>query len=106
MLDVIKKQYSSSDLPYHIIVPSLPGYTYSSGPPIDKDMDQNDMPRIMNKFMIALGFGESGYVAQGGDIGSGVARRSAVQFDECKGMFIANPVRGQTQRLTSFSFPP
>jgi microsomal epoxide hydrolase len=41
----------------------------------------------MNNLMIALGFGESGYVAQGGDLGSFVSRQLAIEFDECKGMF-------------------
>lgn len=84
MLEVIKKRYSAKHLPYHIIIPSLPGYTYSSGPPVGKDMQANDMPTIMNKLMIALGFGD-GYVAQGGDIGSLVSRQSAKRFPECKG---------------------
>lgn len=86
MLEVIKKQYSAKDLPYHIIVPSLPGYTFSSGPPVDRDVDVDVMPRIMHKLLIALGFGETGYLAQGGDLGSRVARRSAVLYPECKGM--------------------
>lgn len=41
------------------------------------------MPRITNKLMSALGF-SSGYIAQGGDLGSLVARQSAVRFPECK----------------------
>lgn len=88
MLDHIKKQYSAKDLPYHIIVPSLPGYTFSSGPPIDKDMHSDEMAIIMNKLMNKLGFGDSGYLAQGGDLGSRVSRTSAVRFPECKGMLL------------------
>lgn len=84
MLEVIKKQYSAKDLPYHIIVPSLPGYTFSSGPPVHKDATSHDMPYIMNQLMIALGFSD-GYIGQGGDLGSLVARQSAVRFPECKG---------------------
>jgi len=83
MLDGIKQKYSASDLAYHIIVPSLPGYAYSSGPPIDKDAAMTDMSRICNKFMEALGF-DDGYVAQGGDLGSMVSRQSAGHFDACK----------------------
>lgn len=83
MLDVIKGQYSAADLPYHIIVPSLPGYAYSSGPPVDMKAEIPDMPLITNKLMEALGFG-SGYIAQGGDLGSMVSRRSAEEFDACK----------------------
>lgn len=83
MMNLIKKKYSAADLPYHIIAPSLPGYAFSSGPPTDKDFNGIDMPRITNKLMHALGFG-SGYITQGGDLGSMVARQSAVRFPECK----------------------
>jgi hypothetical protein len=38
----------------------------------------------INQLMVDLGFG-SGYVAQGGDIGSRIARILAVQYDACKG---------------------
>jgi hypothetical protein len=34
--------------------------------------------------MTTLGFGESGYVAQGGDIGSRIARFLGANYDECK----------------------
>ncbi|GAB7351144.1 hypothetical protein MBLNU459_g1599t1 [Dothideomycetes sp. NU459] len=83
MMNVIRKQYSAADLPYHIIAPSLPGYAFSSGPPTDKDFNMTDMPRIMHKLMMDLGFA-GGYIAQGGDLGSMVARVSAVQYSECK----------------------
>lgn len=38
----------------------------------------------MNQVMVNLGF-ESGYVAQGGDIGSRISRLLGVQYDSCKG---------------------
>ncbi|KAF7846051.1 hypothetical protein BT93_L5425, partial [Corymbia citriodora subsp. variegata] len=87
MMDHIRKTYSPKDLPYHIIVPSLPGYTYSSGPPTDRNYTIDDAPIIMNKLMCEIGF-ESGYLAQGGDLGSSVARFSAVRFDACKGFHL------------------
>lgn len=89
LLDAVKEKYSPADLPYHIIVPSLPGYAFSSGPPLDADFNGGDMPRITNKLMRALGF-ESGYIAQGGDLGAFVARSSALYFDECKGIRLAS----------------
>jgi len=94
MLDVIKNKYSPSELPYHIIVPSLPGYGYSSGPPIEKNADVADMSRICHELMVALGFG-SGYIAQGGDLGSFVAKQLAGTYDACKAfhlnMLMINP---------------
>lgn len=38
----------------------------------------------MNQLMIDLGFGRNGYIAQGGDIGSDLARRMAKLRPECK----------------------
>lgn len=65
-------------------MPSLPGYTFSSGPPVDRNFSSSDAARIMNQVMVNLGF-ESGYVAQGGDIGSRISRLLGVQYDSCKG---------------------
>ncbi|KAF2156654.1 putative hydrolases or acyltransferase, partial [Myriangium duriaei CBS 260.36] len=83
MLDHIKKQYSPDKLPYHIIVPSLPGYTFSSGPPTNKDASRIEMTRVCFKLVHQLGF-EDGYIAQGGDLGSFVSRQSAQEDPACK----------------------
>ncbi|KAI9804726.1 MAG: hypothetical protein M1825_001094 [Sarcosagium campestre] len=77
VLSRLKETYSPSDLPYHVIVPSLPGYAFSSGPPLDRDYRLQDVSRILDKLMVGLGFA-NGYVAQGGDIGSEIARFLAV----------------------------
>ncbi|EXJ72840.1 uncharacterized protein A1O5_03988 [Cladophialophora psammophila CBS 110553] len=63
MLDILKERYSPEDLPYHVIVPSPPGYAFSSG------------------------FG-SGYLAQGGDLGSFMSRLLVMNYDACKGMHV------------------
>ena len=65
------------------MVPSLPGYTFSSGPPLDVNFNGEDTARVINKVMLNLGF-EDGYVAQGGDIGSKIGRILAVDHDACK----------------------
>jgi|SRR4051794_38891719 microsomal epoxide hydrolase len=84
VIDIYRKRYSAEELPYHIIVPSLPGYTLSSGPPLTKDFNLEDVARIMNKLMVGLGFG-TGYIAQGGDVGSFLCRILNAYYDECKG---------------------
>lgn len=86
MLELLTKQYDPQSLPYHIIVPSLPGYTLSSGPPLNRDFSNADAARVMNQLMIDLGFGRNGYMAQGGDIGSDLARRMAKFHPECKAL--------------------
>lgn len=84
ILDKFRQEYTPSTLPYHLIVPSLPGYTFSSGPPLDRNFTTTDIARVLDQLMKDLGF-ESGYVAQGGDIGSRVARSLAVDHASCKG---------------------
>lgn len=84
MLDLFRAQYTASTLPYHFIVPSLPGYAFSSGPPLDRNYSNEDVARVVDRLMKDLGF-ESGYIAQGGDIGSMVSRILAVDHDSCKG---------------------
>jgi microsomal epoxide hydrolase len=87
MLDLLKKKYEPKDLPYHVIVPSLPGYCYSSGPPLDRDYATDIAAGAMHNLMIGLGFG-NGYLAQGGDIGSFISRILAGNYDACKGMHV------------------
>lgn len=85
MLSVIQKQYSAKDLPYHIIVPSLPGYTLSSRP-TDKDWTMEESSAVLNQLMLNLGFER--YLAQGGDVGSFNARISVQKYDECVGIHL------------------
>lgn len=81
LCEIIRKQYSDEDLPYHIIVPSLPGYTLSAGLPVDRDWTIEDTARIMNQLMLDLGFDK--YIAQGGDIGSFEACILSRDYDAC-----------------------
>ncbi|KAF1954498.1 epoxide hydrolase-like protein [Byssothecium circinans] len=86
LCDLVKKQYEGKDLPYHIIVPSLPGYTLSSGGPPDRDWTTRDSARILNGLMKNLGFNR--YLAQGGDVGSDVGTTLATTYDECVGVHL------------------
>ncbi|XXG96447.1 hypothetical protein Hte_002730 [Hypoxylon texense] len=73
ILKLLKAKYTPQTLPYHIVVPSLPGYAYSSPPPLHRDFKLENCAEIMDKLMVGLGFSD-GYVVQGGDVGSTVAR--------------------------------
>jgi microsomal epoxide hydrolase len=86
LLSLFREKYEPSTLPYHLIVPSLPGYTFSSGPPVDRDFTSPDAARILNQVMVNLGFG-GGYVAQGGDVGSKISRLLGAKYDSCKGKY-------------------
>ncbi|KAJ4988845.1 epoxide hydrolase 6 [Stagonosporopsis vannaccii] len=86
MLSLIQKQYpSAKDLPYHIIVPSLPGFTLSPRP-TDREFSMQESSAVLNQLMINLGF--SKYIAQGGDVGSANARISAQNHEECVGIHL------------------
>ncbi|PVH95245.1 alpha/beta-hydrolase [Periconia macrospinosa] len=89
VLEVLKKKYDEGDLPYHIILPSLPGWTFSSPPPLDRDWKYADSARIIHKLMLALGFGDNGYISHGGDIGAAIARHLAVTYPECKAVHLS-----------------
>jgi microsomal epoxide hydrolase len=83
MLTILSDRYTSNTLPYHFVVPSLPGYAFSSPPPTNRDFQLQDVASIMNSLMVELGFGD-GYVCQGGDIGSKVSRVMAAIYEEVK----------------------
>jgi microsomal epoxide hydrolase len=89
MLSIIASQYTPSTLPYHFIVPSLPGYAFSSEPPLDRDFQIQDIARVMNGLMMQLGFEK--YVVQGGDIGSKVARVLVVEHEACVAAHCTSP---------------
>lgn len=82
-----REKYASAPdtLPYHLIAPSLIGYGFSSPPPINKDFVPADNSRLLHKMMLGLGFGQSGYIIQGGDVGSFLAEASFSTYDEVKG---------------------
>lgn len=81
--DILREKYGENELPFHVIVPSLPGYGYSSGPPLDKNYTNEDIARVVDSLMKGLGFGD-GYVSQGGDIGSFVTRILGAKYPSCK----------------------
>lgn len=84
MCDLIRKQYSPKDLPYHIVIASLPGYPLSVVQSAEKEWTLEDSARILNQLMLNLGFDK--YLAQGGDVGSFEARLLAQEYDACVGI--------------------
>lgn len=78
-LELLQKKYESASLPYHVIVPSLPGYTLSSGPSETEAWNSQDAARMINKAVMSLGF--SRYAVQGGDVGSLIASTLATTYD-------------------------
>jgi microsomal epoxide hydrolase len=84
ILTLLKNKYKPDTLPYHVVVPSLPGFAFSTGPPVDQSFGNKDCPRIIDGLMQHLGFGK-GYVAQGGDYGALLCNAlSSDTFPSCK----------------------
>lgn len=103
ILTLLRKRYTPGELPYQVIVPSLPGYAFSSTPPVDRNWILEDSARLLHKLMCGLGF-EGGYVLQGGDIGSYTARIMAAMYDSCKGECDASPHRvGRWSQMLTWS---
>lgn len=91
MLEIIRKKWDNRDLPYHIIVPSLPGFTLSAETqPIDRDWTVYDTAKIINQLMLNLGFKK--YLAQGGDVGSFEAQHLAKEYEGCVGVHCKPPI--------------
>ncbi|XP_014558287.1 hypothetical protein COCVIDRAFT_25228 [Bipolaris victoriae FI3] len=86
ILSIVKKKYSTKDLPYHIVVPSLPGYTLSTIQSHDKQWDLEDSSRVMNQLMLNLGFNK--YLGQGGDVGHFTAQILAREHEACVGIHL------------------
>lgn len=86
MLDLLRKKYTPETLPYHVLVPSITGYAYSSGPPGDVDYAVENASEALNS--LAAGLFPQGYLAQGGDLGSLVVRYQGANCAACKGMHL------------------
>ena len=91
VLDELRGKYSEDDLPFNIIVPSLPGYGYSNGPPLDQNFTVENCSEVLDKLMVGLGYGD-GYIAQGGDIGSFISRVLGTISDACKAVHSQFPL--------------
>ncbi|KAF4463305.1 epoxide hydrolase [Fusarium albosuccineum] len=89
IMELLSHKYTPGTLPYHVVVPSLPGYGLSSQPPLNKEFTMVDAARILNQMMIELGFG-NGYIAQGGDVGSFISSLLARNHAECKAFHRVN----------------
>ncbi|KAL4904250.1 hypothetical protein BDW74DRAFT_154514 [Aspergillus multicolor] len=87
MMQILVGKYTPEKLPYHIIVPSLPDYGLSGGVGNKLEMTVERAAMIMNQLMEELGFGD-GYIVQGGDLGSMLARIMSVEYEGCKALHL------------------
>ncbi|MEK6423204.1 MAG: epoxide hydrolase, partial [Burkholderia gladioli] len=67
---------ASADDAFHVVVPSLPGFGFS-GKPTRTGWDSNHIARAWGELMARLGYAR--FVSQGGDCGSVISHRMAMQ---------------------------
>lgn len=87
MLRHVRARYASPvELPYHVIVPHLIGFGYSSPPPLDKDFAVQDNADLVSEMMHLLGFTaeRGGCVVQGGDLEGAVGPSTAALDPACR----------------------
>ncbi|GAA6038246.1 hypothetical protein JCM8097_005812 [Rhodosporidiobolus ruineniae] len=82
-IEAVKLLRQSTEPSFHLIVPMEAGYGWSGPPPLDRGFGFQDQARLIHKLVVGLGYGDA-YAVQGGDIGSGLARILAVQYEGCK----------------------
>ncbi|KAK2042007.1 epoxide hydrolase [Colletotrichum somersetense] len=93
VFDLLMKKYTPETLPYHVIVPSLPGHGIAAeSVPVNIEPALGVATDCLRQVMLDLGFG-GGYTAHGGDGGSCVARGMCMK-KECKA-FHLNLLRAQ-----------
>lgn len=81
-IDPLSNPKSDDEQAFHVVVPSIPGFTWSQGPR-KRDWTLQDTARIFDKLMQRLGYNK--YVAQGGDWGHWVVRELGAHYsDTCK----------------------
>ncbi|KAK4033180.1 putative epoxide hydrolase [Parachaetomium inaequale] len=89
LLELLTSKYTPETLPYHIITPSIPDFGLSTRSNLtETELDLPKAAEALNELMKALGF--NAYVAQGGDVGSGLAATLAAAHEECKAVHFNN----------------
>ncbi|KAJ7645429.1 Alpha/Beta hydrolase protein [Mycena polygramma] len=112
ILTMLSTRYTPATLLCHIIVPSLPGYAFSSPSPLDRDFQLQDVARLFNSLMVQLGFDtyvlyQLNLLHQGGDIGSLTARVLVSEHANCKAIhsnfcYMTEPPNFDRSTLTDF----
>ncbi|KAH6620698.1 Alpha/Beta hydrolase protein [Chaetomium sp. MPI-SDFR-AT-0129] len=116
LLELLADKYTPETLPYHIVAPSIPDFGLSTRPVsssssagasaasssglnggglgdihdhnTERELDVYGAAAALNELMKTLGF--DAYVAQGGDVGSGLVAALGGVHDECKAVLFNN----------------
>lgn len=83
IFELLTTKYTPETLPYHIITPSIPDFGLSTRSGLtESELDIPKAAEALNELMKALGF--DAYIAQGGDVGSGITAALGALHHECK----------------------
>lgn len=100
-----------TDLPFHAIIPSVPGYAFSSAPPVERQFTTADVAQLWDQLMRGLGFPK--YIAQGGDYGAFVTHQLAKAHEGCTAahfnfMMLNTPPEGtpESEGMKKMGYPP
>lgn len=87
LADHFRGKYAPENLPYHIIIPDLPGFGYSSAPPLDRDWTLPDTARVLHNALMELGF-QNGFIAHGCNLGGWISQEFARHYPTCKAIHL------------------
>jgi len=74
-----EKHGLSSDISFHIVCPSIPGFGFSEAPK-ERGFDHKKMGDIFHILMLRLGYNK--YNVQGGDFGAIITKEMAVKYED------------------------
>lgn len=85
VVDQLVDPEDESQPAFHVVVPNIPGFMWSSPPP-RRGWTMQDTARLYDKLMHALGY--HAYVAQAGDWGMFAGRELGAKYDGCKAVHL------------------
>jgi len=104
MFELLTAKYTPETLPYHIITPSIPDYGLSTRSNLTTtELNFQKAAEALNELMKALGF--DAYIAQGGDVGSGITAAIGAGHDECKAVHFNNFLLTSSERAAVKDLP-
>jgi pimeloyl-ACP methyl ester carboxylesterase len=98
MLTEPEKHGGTAEDAFHVVVPSLPGFGFSSKPR-EAGWSSQRMAEVIAKLMARLGYEK--YGAQGGDWGGGIVRWLAANDERCLGAHSNFPPTGRGGQPTA-----
>lgn len=80
-----EKTGGNEDDAFSVVIPSLPGFAFSSKPP--RPIGGQYISRLFDRLMVE-GLGYKSYIAQGGDFGAGISVGMAAESEHCKAALV------------------